>query len=47
MIDTSRKTMRSLILIATHVAALAIGFGAGIYYLPILIAPYAPSDALV
>ncbi len=35
--------MRKLILVATHVAALAIGFALGIYALPILIAPPAPS----
>ncbi|MCL1068703.1 DM13 domain-containing protein [Shewanella olleyana] len=30
-------------LISTHALVLAIGFGAGIYALPILTAPYAPS----
>ena len=35
--------MRKLLLVATHVAALAIGFALGIYALPILIAPPAPS----
>jgi hypothetical protein len=35
--------MRKLILIATHVAAIAIGFALGVYTLPILIAPPAPS----
>lgn len=38
---------RSLLLTATHVAALAIGFAAGIYVLPILIAPPAPTAAEV
>lgn len=37
--------MRKLILAATHLAALAIGFALGIYALPILIAPPAPSAA--
>jgi hypothetical protein len=36
---------RVLLLAATHAAALAIGFAAGIYVLPILIAPSAPSAA--
>ena len=36
--------MRRLLLgLVTHGAALAIGFGLGIYFLPILIAPDAPS----
>ena len=33
---------RALLLAATHVLALAVGFAAGIYLLPILIAPDAP-----
>jgi hypothetical protein len=37
--------MRKLVLAATHLAALAIGFALGIYALPILIAPPAPSAA--
>ena len=32
------------LLIATHCAAVATGFGAGIYALPILVAPPAPSE---
>ena len=32
-------------IVATHCAAGALGFGAGIYALPILTAPSAPSDA--
>ena len=32
-----------VVLIATHVAALAVGFAVGVYMLPILIAPDAPS----
>jgi hypothetical protein len=35
--------MKSLLLVLSHVLALAIGFAAGIYTLPILIAPPAPS----
>ncbi|MDG3086284.1 DM13 domain-containing protein [Vibrio hannami] len=35
------------ILVATHLAVGAFGFGAGIYALPILIAPPAPSEAEV
>ncbi len=38
---------RMLLLTATHVVALAIGFAGGIYLLPILIAPDAPSKAEV
>ena len=37
--------MRKFVLAATHLAALAIGFALGIYALPILIAPPAPSAA--
>lgn len=32
-----------IVLIASHVAALAVGFAVGVYMLPILIAPDAPS----
>lgn len=35
--------MRKLVLLATHVAALAIGFAAGIFTLPLLTAPPAPA----
>ena len=38
---------KALILAVTHAAALVIGFAAGIYVLPILIAPEAPSAAAV
>lgn len=38
------KIRTSLILTATHGIALALGFAAGIYVLPILIAPPAPSS---
>ena len=34
---------RILLLAATHAAALAAGFGLGVYFLPILTAPAAPS----
>ncbi|HYC47790.1 MAG TPA: DM13 domain-containing protein [Burkholderiales bacterium] len=37
--------MKKLVLVATHLAALAIGFAAGVYVLPILTAPDAPSAA--
>jgi hypothetical protein len=39
--------MKALLLLASHLLALAIGFGLGIYFLPILIAPSAPSSAEV
>lgn len=39
--------MRKLLLVATHGAALALGFALGIYALPILIAPPAPSQSEV
>lgn len=40
--------MKTLIIrIATHAAAVAIGFAAGIYALPILTAPEAPTEAVV
>jgi hypothetical protein len=35
--------MRKLLLAATHAAALAVGFALGVYFLPLLIAPEAPS----
>jgi len=38
---------RALILAATHAIAIAIGFAAGVYFLPILIAPPAPPMAQV
>ena len=41
------RTNKLLLLTATHVAAIAMGFAIGIYTLPILIAPEAPSaDAI-
>jgi len=39
--------MRKLLLIGSHLVALAIGFALGVYLLPILIAPPAPSAAEV
>ncbi len=39
--------MRRLILIFTHAVALAIGFGLGIYFLPILVAPDSPDAAML
>jgi hypothetical protein len=39
------KTSVILLLVASHIAVAAAGFGAGIYTLPILIAPEPPSAA--
>ena len=39
--------MRKLVLVGSHLLALAIGFALGVYALPILIAPPAPSAAEV
>lgn len=39
--------MKKLVLVASHAIALALGFALGIYALPILIAPPAPSRAEV
>lgn len=39
--------MKILVLLVSHIIALAIGFGLGIYALPIIIAPEAPSVAEV
>ncbi|WNH49374.1 DM13 domain-containing protein [Stenotrophomonas aracearum] len=38
---------RLTLLLATHVLTLAVGFGTGVYLLPILTAPDGPSAALV
>jgi hypothetical protein len=38
---------RTLLLLASHLLALAVGFALGIYLLPILIAPQAPAEAAV
>ena len=37
------NTIRTLLLIGTHAAAVGLGFGIGIYALPILTAPDSPS----
>ncbi|MEL6640872.1 MAG: DM13 domain-containing protein [Pseudomonadota bacterium] len=37
--------MKRLVLLATHVVALVMGFGLGVYFLPILTAPPAPDAA--
>ncbi len=42
-----RRGLRRALLVATHLAALAAGFALGIYALPILTAPPAPSAAEV
>ena len=39
--------MKTLLLVASHLVVLAIGFALGIYALPILIAPAAPTKAEV
>jgi hypothetical protein len=39
--------VKAVLLVITHGVALAVGFAAGIYYLPILIAPPAPTAAEV
>ena len=39
--------MRKLLLVGSHLLALAIGFALGVYALPILVAPAAPSAAEV
>lgn len=39
--------MRRLFLVITHIAALAIGFALGVYFLPILTAPPAPEKAVL
>ena len=41
------KTRTAVLLVATHLAVAASGFGAGIYALPILIAPPAPATGEV
>jgi hypothetical protein len=37
--------MKTLLLIASHLTVLAIGFALGVYILPILVAPPAPTNA--
>lgn len=39
--------MRALLLVVSHALTLALGFALGVYFLPILIAPAAPSVAAV
>ena len=39
--------MKKLLLLASHLAAVALGFALGVYFLPILIAPPAPSSSEV
>ena len=39
--------MRRLLLVFTHLVAVALGFALGVYFLPILIAPPAPAAAEV
>jgi len=39
--------MRLILLAATHVIALAIGFALGVYFLPILTAPSGPDSAML
>jgi len=39
--------MKFLVLLISHITALAVGFGLGVYALPIIIAPKAPSVAEV
>ena len=42
-----RTSVRKLLLVGTHALAIGIGFGLGIYMLPILIAPESPDIAVV
>lgn len=39
--------MKRLILLATHIIALAVGFALGVYFLPILTAPASPDQAML
>jgi hypothetical protein len=39
--------MKKLLLLGSHLLAIAIGFALGVYFLPILIAPAAPTSAEV
>lgn len=39
--------MRKIILLITHIIALVIGFGLGVYFLPILTAPPSPDSAML
>ena len=42
-----RSPLRTLLLIVTHTLAIGVGFGLGIYMLPILIAPESPAIEVV
>lgn len=39
--------VRLVLLVSTHAAALAVGFGLGVYFLPILTAPKSPDAAVL
>lgn len=39
--------MKKLLLVGSHGLAIALGFALGVYFLPVLIAPPAPTDATV
>src|SRR5688572_6678289 len=39
--------MKKLVLVATHIMALAVGFALGVYLLPVLVGPQAPSSGEV
>lgn len=39
--------MKTLALVVTHLVALAVGFASGVYLLPVLVAPQAPSPGEV
>jgi Electron transfer DM13 len=41
------RAVKTLLLVASHIIAVAVGFALGIYFLPILIAPSAPSSTEV
>lgn len=43
LLSFTMKLRRSLLLLSTHIVAAGVGFGGGIYALPILIAPTAPT----
>lgn len=42
-----RSALRKLLLVGTHVIAIGLGFGLGIYSLPILIAPESPGVEVI
>ena len=48
MFDKTRKRVRTLIrMVVTHCLAVVLGFGLGVYYLPILTAAPAPDQAVL